>query len=156
MLKVSILEMCLRGFPESLLFLWAIDLINMKEFNIKKLFSFGFILTIVIYFVRLLPIQYGVNTLIAVGILITSEHFINKLPLEKAISSSLIVVTLLSICEFLNIAVLMYFFKATVKQMVTITYTKILTSIPSVILFVMFILIFNKFNRKIKMKGTMQ
>lgn len=156
MLKVSLVELFFRGFPETLLFLWAINLINMKKLNVKNWILQSVVLSIIIYLVRLLPIQFGVNTLIAVVILILTEHYIDKLPLTKAISSSLIVVTLLSICEFINIAVLLYIFKANVQKMFEIPYVKITNSILSLILFIIFILLFSTFNKKINMGGTIK
>lgn len=154
MLKVSILDMCFMGFSESLLLVWAISLINMKKLNIKIWILLSIFFTIIVYFLRMLPIQYGAHTLISVAILIVNAHYINKTPLIKSISSSLIVVILLFICEFVNIVLLMYLFKVNIQKMVNLPLQKTIVVLPSLMLFVIFILIFNNVNKKNIMKGN--
>lgn len=156
MLKVSLVELFFRGFPETLLFLWAIDLINIKKLNVKIWILLSPILTVVIYLIRMLPIQYGVNTLIAVVILITSEYLVNKLPLEKAIASSLIVVTLLSICEFINFIMLKYIFNIDTLKVMNEPLLKILLGLPSLVFFAAFVFVFYTFNKKRIMKGKIK
>lgn len=156
MLKVSLVELFFRGFPETLLFLWAINLINMKKLTIKRWILLSSILTVVIYLIRMLPIQYGVNTLIAVVILIISEYLVNKLPLEKAIASSLIVITLLSICEFINFMLLRYLFNINTSKLMNEPLPKILLGIPSLVFFAAFVFVFYTFNKKKIMKGKIK
>lgn len=148
MLKVSFLELFFRGFPESILFIWAISLINMKKISKKVWILLSIFLAILVYGVRLLPIQYGVNTLIIIVILIIGTYYIFKSPLTRAISSSLIVVTLLSICEFINITILIYLFKINIWKIINMPVKKVLFFSPSLILFILFILIFNNYNKK--------
>lgn len=150
MLKVSFLELFFRGFPESILFIWAISLINMKKISKKVWILLSIFLSIIVYTVRLLPIQFGVHTLITVVFLIIATSYFIKLPLTSAISSSLIVITLLSICEFVNSAVLIYLFNIDILNLVNVPSKKILIYVPSLALFAIFILIFNKFNKNIE------
>ncbi|SMC24554.1 hypothetical protein SAMN02745134_02208 [Clostridium acidisoli DSM 12555] len=149
MLKVSFLELFFRGFPESILFIWAISLINMKKISKKVWLLLSIFLSIIVYMVRLLPIQFGVHTLITVVFLIISTNYFIKLPLTRAISSSLIVITLLSICEFINSVLLIHLFNIDILNLVNIPSKKILIYMPSLVLFAIFILIFNKFNKNI-------
>lgn len=154
MLKVSLLELCLRGFPESLLFVWAINYINMKKINKRTWILLCIFLTIIVYFVRMLNIQYGAHVFIILVILIGSAHYISKLSLINSISSSLIVVILLSICEFANLIIITYLFKVNIQKIVNIPWMKFLILLPSLILFILFILIFNSINIKSISKGN--
>lgn len=154
MLKVTILELCFRGFPECLLSIWAINLINMKKLNKKIWVLLSAVFAIAVYLVRMLPIQYGVHTLITVIFFVTSAYYISHISLVKAISSTLIVITLLSICEFLNFVIILYVFKMNIQKMFSVTWEKILATLPSLILFICFILIFNFVNRRNVMKGN--
>jgi hypothetical protein len=148
MIKISLFKLCLVIFPRSLVCVWAINSINMKKIRTKLLILLSIFITICAYFLRTLPLHAGGYVFVIVLIFIITSHYINNLQLEEAICSSLILIILLSICEFANVMLLKFLYIIGIQNMLCIPLKKLLISLPSPILFTIFILIFNKFNRK--------
>ena len=106
MLRISLIEFILRTIPESFLIIWAIYLLSYKRINQKRYIASSVFIAISTYLVRMLPINYGVHTVINIIICILIVVLINKISISKAMSSVLKVVITISICEWVNTVVL--------------------------------------------------
>jgi hypothetical protein len=148
MIKISLFKLCLVIFPRSLVCVWAINSINMKKIRTKLLILLSIIISIFAYLLNYLPLHAGGYVFVIVGIFIISSHYVNNLQLEEAICSSLIIIILLSICEFDNVMLLKFLYIIRIQNMLCMPLKILLISLPAPILFTIFILIFNKFNRK--------
>ncbi|MTK12269.1 MAG: hypothetical protein F8N39_09310 [Clostridiaceae bacterium] len=104
------------------------------------------------YLVRMLPIQFGVHTIIIIMIFILINTSLNKIPIRKAISSSLISIITLSICESINLFVLNYI-KVDMEVIITKPLLKTLYFMPSLGLFALIILILYMVIRRNKKRG---
>ena len=105
MLRLTWVEFILRNIPEMLILIWGIHIISRKSIDIPKYMLSSIVLAIITFFVRWLPIYFGVHMIINI-ILIISIMAIIGIPLIKAIYSTLLMVFMLSLSEFLNSIIL--------------------------------------------------
>ncbi|MCY6484775.1 hypothetical protein OW763_10530 [Clostridium aestuarii] len=149
MLKLSLLEFFLRGIPEQFIFICANYVFSNKTIDKKALCISTILLTISSYLIRFLPIHYGVHTILFIITYVLLCVFISKIDIIKAISSALISVIILLICEGINVFVLEKLFKIQIDMVFKEPLSKILYSTPSLLLFGITVFIFHrKFYKK--------
>lgn len=151
MMKLHYIEILLRSIPEALLIIWGICVVARKSINMKIYIFSGIIIGIIDFFVRMLPIYFGIHTFIGVVLIICTMVIIG-IPIVKAIYGALLMILILSLSEFLNIAML-----SLLNVNTNIEFTnpvmKSVFGIPSLIitgLFIITIRHFIKKGRKIK------
>jgi hypothetical protein len=152
MLKLQFIQIFLLGFPETFLCFWAINYINNNKIQLKVLFITSFIIDVIIYFVRLLPILYGSNTIITILLFIFSAYKISNISLVRSISSCLIVSISMSVCELINIFIIT-FLNLKIQNIISNKINETIYLLPSFIFFIMFIIIYNYINEKYLLKG---
>lgn len=137
MLGINWIELFLRGIPEMFLVIWGIHIIARKNFNLKKSIILSIIMSIIIFFLRELPIYFGVHTMLTI-ILTICIMVIIGIPVTVSIYGTLFVFLILSLSEFLNMALLDLF---KINLNFTNSIKKSLLGIPSlIIMFLIFIL----------------
>ncbi|WP_125153538.1 hypothetical protein [Clostridium rectalis] len=142
MLKISLMEFFTRTIPESFLFVLTGYLFAKKNIDKKTYCTSSMVLAMCIYIIRMLPIHYGVHTIINIIICILIIATLNKIPVIQSITASLFAATILSICELVNFFILESILKLDIESMLNNSLTKVLNFIPSLILFALIILIF--------------
>ena len=105
MLKVTFLELLVRGIPEAFLMVLAAYCFANKKVNGKNYVVSSLIIALVVYLVRFLPISYGVHTILNVFVLIFLIFNINKIDLIASIRASILILMILFICEGLNVCI---------------------------------------------------
>ncbi|NMM64452.1 hypothetical protein HBE96_17690 [Clostridium sp. P21] len=105
MLKLTWIEFFLRIIPEIFILIWGVYVISRKSFDIPQYVLSSIIISILIFFIRWLPIYLGVHMMINIIITI-SIMFIIGIPLIKSIYSTLLMFFILSLSEFLNMLIL--------------------------------------------------
>lgn len=108
MLKLQWVEIFLRCIPEMLLIIWGVYEIAKRSINMKIYILSSIIMGLVTFFVRMLPIYFGVHTFIIVILIICLMSIIG-IPIINAICGSLLMVLILYLSELLNIAILNLF-----------------------------------------------
>lgn len=141
MLKLSIFEFFFRGIPEEFLVMFSIYVFSLKKIDAKKLIISGFIFGILVYLIRLLPIQPGVHTLILIPVMVLISTIINKIPLIKAISASILSVIIMYICEMINSLILIYVLRLNIEIAFENIFVKVGCFSISLILYLLFCLI---------------
>ena len=136
MLKLTLLEFFLRGLPEGFLLIFAVYAFSKTAINIKKYIVTSIIYVIAVYLIRLLPIQYGVHSILNIIVIIILSVNINKISIIKSIQASIMAMILEFICEGINVFVIQYIFKVDIKYLLTDVSLKILYGIPSLLIFV--------------------
>jgi hypothetical protein len=153
MLKLQWIEIFLRSTPEMLLMIWGIYVVARKSINMKIYILSSIIMAIVSFFVRMLPIYFGVHTLIIV-ILTICTMVITGIPIVKAIYGALLMFLILSLSEFLNLAILDLLNINTNIQF-TNSIIKSVFGIPSLIIICLFIMTIRYFiKRKEELKNV--
>ncbi|EHI98139.1 hypothetical protein CDLVIII_1446 [Clostridium sp. DL-VIII] len=105
MLQLTYTEFFLRTIPELFVLIWGIHIISGKSINTTKYIVSSVMLSLATFFVRWLPIYFGVHMIINM-ILIISIMVIIRIPLIKAIFSTLIMFFFLCLGEFINMVTL--------------------------------------------------
>lgn len=142
MLQVSWFEFIVRGFPEALLFVFAVYTFTKTKVNLKK-YSFSVILFwIIVYLIRFLPIQYGIHTLLSLIVLIIITNSINKIDVIKSIQAGIITFILGFVSEGLNA----FFIQSVLEKDLSIIskdpILKTLYGLPSLVLFGIFTILY--------------
>jgi len=135
MLKLTLLEFFLRGLPEGFLVIFAVYAFSNTAINIKKYILTSIIYVIAVCLIRLLPIQYGVHSILNIIVMIVLTVNVNKIGTIKAIQASIMAVILEFICEGINVFIIQYIFKVDIKYILTNLSLKILYGIPSLLIF---------------------
>lgn len=152
MIKISLLDLLLRVIPESFLFIFASYLFCNKKFDKKRIILSTLIFSNITYFIRLFPIQFGVHIILNIIVFIILCININKIPFAKSVNYSLILVSMLSLSEKLNIIILNNVFNGNIKPILNDDILKNIYIIPSMFLFLLGILICYKLLYKNKEK----
>ena len=108
MLKLTWIEFILRGIPEAFIMVWAVFSITRQAIAKDKYILCSTSLALVTYFVRFLPIRFGVNTVISTVFLVC-ELVIIGIPLIKSIYGVVSTTLLLLFGEMINIVLLSVF-----------------------------------------------
>lgn len=103
MLKLRPIEFFLRALPESFLFIFAIYVFSKTNIDKKKYLVSSFLYAIVIYIIRLLPINYGVHTILGLMFLVLFITIYNKVDVIKTMRSTIIMFLIQFISEGINI-----------------------------------------------------
>lgn len=134
MLKLSLLEFILRSIPEEFIFILAVHAFSKVAINKKKYILSGIIFSIAVYFIRLLPIEYGVHTLLSLIALIIIVNCINRINMVKVIRSSIIVFIIAFVFEGINVAFIQFVLKKDLNTIINNSVSRVLIGLPSVII----------------------
>ncbi len=148
MLKITLLEMLLRTIPEGIIIAFAICVFSNEIINRKKIIISGLIFGICIYFIRLLPISFGVHSILLIMIYILISTYYNNIKILKTISSSILSIIILSFFELVNFYMLVDIFNIPINVFLTSPIKKTIAGYPSLLLF--FIVIFLSYKFKYK------
>lgn len=151
MLKLTLFEFFLRIIPESILAVLSIYIFSFSRIKIKPVLISSALFALTTYLVRMLPIQFGVHTIIIMMIYILINIFVNNIPITKSISSVLLFTIFLSICEFVNMIIL-NLLKIDMQFEFRDSIVKIVYTTPSLVLFGGVILVFYLIVYELRMK----
>jgi hypothetical protein len=142
MLKLSWFEIIVRGIPEEFLFVLAAHAFSKTGINLKKYLLSGALLWVIIYLIRILPIQLGIHTILALISLIVLVSFINKVDIVKSIRAGIITTILAFVFEGINISFIQFVLKKDLSTIVNDPISKTLYGMPSLMLFGIFIVVY--------------
>lgn len=106
MLRLHPIEFLLRGIPEGFLFILSIYVFSKVNINKKRYIISSLLYSITTYIIRLLPINYGVHTILSLlflGILII---YYNKIDVVKALRGTIIIFLIQFLTEGINVILL--------------------------------------------------
>lgn len=141
-MEVSLLELFARGIPESALFILASYIFSKRQLDLKRFVVSTVVYSLLVYIIRLLPIQYGINNILTVFAIIAVNIMINRIDIIKSIKIAIFIFIIQFICEGINIFILQYLFKYDLNYIFSDAKLKILYGIPSLIIFGAILLLF--------------
>lgn len=156
MLKITMLEMFARTIPEGLIYIFAGYVFAGQKLDIKRWLLSGVALGATFYLIRLLPIHFGVHSILGLMLCIFLLTYTNQLNMIKAISSGMVCFITLYICEWFNIFIVTEVLKIPVDVFFGDLPTKLLYSFPSLLLFfliILFIYYIKKRRKRSKREG---
>lgn len=141
-MEVSLLELFARGIPEGALFILASYVFSKRQLDLKRFVVSTVVYSLLVYIIRLLPIQYGINNILTVFAIIAVNIMINRIDIIKSIKIAIFIFIIQFICEGINIFILQYLFKYDLSYIFSDAKLKILYGIPSLIIFGAILLLF--------------
>ena len=143
MLKITLLEFFFRGLPEGFLIIFAAYVFSNTAINIKRYIISSLLVLIAITSIRLLPIQYGVHTILNIIVIIVLTVNINKINIIKSIKASIMAMILEFICEGINMFIIQHVFKVDILHVLSEPSLKTLYGIPSLLIFAAIVSIYS-------------
>jgi hypothetical protein len=131
MLKLTAIEFIVRTIPEAFVYIFAGYAFSNSKFNIKKYITASIAFAISVYFIRIMPINYGVHTILSIIIQAIILISISKINVIIAVKSSIITTICLFILELLNLLALNFIFKEQVESIMLNPISKTISGLPS-------------------------
>ncbi|WP_061328742.1 hypothetical protein [Clostridium botulinum] len=151
MLKIGVIELLMRLTPESFLLIFIVQAFSNSKISKNKYILSSILLATTIYSIRLLPIHYGVYTILNIIAIVLICIFINEVTPIKAISYSLILSIFLALSEALNLYFIYKIFGENVVDIFENPLKKSISGIPSMIMLIITVLfIFKIKNRRVR------
>ncbi len=144
---VSILEMLIKGIPESFLLMFALYIFTNTRVAIKKYLLLSSILTVITYFTRWFPINLGTHTMLTLLLLIVIHLTANKGSLHyiiKTIVSVIVIALIILVSETIDMLLLAQIYgNKEANEMLTSSdaVIKSLSALPSIVIFGLVVLI---------------
>lgn len=148
MLKLHPIEFFLRAVPEGFLFIFAVYVFSKVNINKPKYIISSILFAIIMFIVRLLPINYGVHTILALMLVVLLTTTYNKIDVIKAMRSVLSVVLIQFLTEGINILILNLIPNINIDTLFDDPVVKTLIGLPSLLIAALLIYIFYAFNKK--------
>jgi len=142
MLALTAFEFIVRTIPEAFIFIFACYAFSNTKVNTKKYIISSILLAICTYFVRMLPINYGVHTILIIIIQTVILTNMNNIDIIKSVKSTIMTVILILIFEGINMLALNLIFKDGLDSMLSNTTLKTIYGLPSLVCVFITILIY--------------
>lgn len=155
----SVIELLIKGIPETFLFVWAVNVLTRTKFELKKYLTISIILMIITYLTRWLPISLGTHTMLVLLCLIFLYLITNKLDLQfivKTITSIILIAIIVVVAEVLDMMLLTAIFgKITAESYFNSTSSLIrsVSALPSITIFGIIVLMIHLIMSKKDKKG---
>ncbi|AGK98408.1 hypothetical protein [Clostridium pasteurianum] len=135
MLKVSFLEFIMRGIPEGLLLFLAAYAFTKNKIQLNRYLISVILLSVIVYLIRLLPIENGADSMLNLIVFITLAIFANGFPVIQSIKVCIVIMLLEFICELVNIFFLQFILGKDLNFLFRDQILKILYNSPSLLIF---------------------
>jgi len=142
MLKLEPIEFFLRAIPEGLLIILGIYVLSKTSIDKRKYLVSSIVYAITIFCIRLLPINYGVHTILILLFLVLLTIIYIKIDVILTMRSALIVFLLQFISEGINVFILQLIPNINLDKLFLNPVSKTLLGIPSLMLLAIIIYIF--------------
>ncbi|KOR25699.1 hypothetical protein P9J83_10545 [Clostridium sporogenes] len=141
MLKLSVVEFVARAVPEAFLLIFAIYTFSNTRINKKRYLLSSFLMIIMIFIIRSLPISYGIHTILSIMVLVLLSYIINKIDVITAVKSTIITIIFQFVCEGINIFIIQYVLKDDMNYIFNNANLKTIYGIPSLTIFTCIVLL---------------
>lgn len=150
MFEMSLIYLAGIVIPEGLFFVWAFYTLSQTRISINRYFLSVIINVILVCGVKLLPIDFGVHTLLLIVAYIITNIVINKINVIKSIVVTISVIIIEFICEIIDLFIIQHLFKSNAEYIFSNSILKVLYGFPSFLLFVFFIILLKFLIKKIE------
>ena len=150
MLELQPIEFLLRTIPEGFLIILAIYVFSNTTIDRNDYITTSLISTCMIFGVRVLPVNYGVHTIISIGLVIILSVLKNKINTIKVIKSALIYIIFQFIAEGINMFIIERVLKEDMNAIFADPFKKSIYGIPSLIIVFILIMSYKMFVKRKK------
>lgn len=139
MLKLLPIEFFLRLILESFILILAGYAFSSMRIEKKDFCISSALLAVATYLIRMLPIHFGVHTIILLVVYVLISVKINKIDINRAISAGLFSSIVLFLSEWINIFVLTKILKINIDIIFKSPIKKSIYLLPSIMLFALMV-----------------
>jgi len=150
MLNLEPIELILRAIPEGFLYMLGVYIISRNNLEKYKYILSSIIIGVSVYIFRLLPISYGVHTILTILLVIFLSNIYNKIEVVSVIKSTIIIFIIQFLSEGLNILILKLIPNLDLDKLFNIPIYKNLLGIPSLIISLLILIVMKKYIYKKK------
>jgi hypothetical protein len=147
MLKLSAFEFIFRTLPEAFIFIFASYLFANQKINTKKYILSSIMVAISIFLIRMLPINYGVHTILNIITQTLILNSINKIDIIPAVKSALVTTICLFIIELLNMVALNIIYGNQLNEILSNPMLKTIYGLPSLAAFLIIVICYYYFKK---------
>ena len=134
MIQLTWIEFFIRVIPESFFVILLIHAFSKQAIDKKKYIMATLVYSILVFSVRMLPISYGIHTMVNLIMLILITSTINKIDIKIGIPSSILTLIFLFICELVNMLIVQDLLHLDIERMFYSVYIKTIYSSLSLVL----------------------
>jgi hypothetical protein len=127
--------------PEAFLVMYAIYLLTSSKVELKKIFLSSIIGGVGVYVTRLLPVHFGVHTILAIMLYIVLAGNLNKIETFKAITLVLTLQITLFICDIIFVIIYTHVFGFTAETVLGHNWLSAIAGTPPLLLFYLLVLL---------------
>lgn len=131
MLKLTLLEFFLRVIPEAMTFILGVHAWSKIQIYKKNFLLSSFLLAVGIFMIRMMPISYGIHTLLTIIVVIILMTQLQKIDIVKAIRGSIITIICQFCAEMINAIMITTLFKQDLEMIFEQPLLKIIYGLPS-------------------------
>lgn len=146
------LSLIVRMIPEAFLLIYSIYILTNTKVYFKKIFISSILGGLGVYIIRLLPVHFGVHTIISVMLYIVLAVKINNIEMFKAMATTLVAIIIIFISDLVLVFVYTNIFQLSSELLFGESWISALTSIPSLILFYLIVKFIAFFREKRNIK----
>lgn len=155
MLKSEPIEFFLRAIPEGFLYILGVYIFSKIKIDRNKYIKSSLITSIVVYCIRLLPIDYGVHTILTILFIIFFSMSYNKIDQIKVIRATITTFIIQFLSEGINMIILNFIPNLNVDNLFNDAIMKTFLGIPSLIItLIILILFYNSCKKKDEIKDV--
>lgn len=132
-MKIPFLAFILQGIPEMIAIVLLAFVITKASLEWKKICIIGIIMGFASYFIRLLPLTFGIHTVILIGILFIILSKYARVNFNSALIGSLLSFLAIIVAETISLSLLMPIFNVTSEILFTNTIVRVLISWPQIL-----------------------
>ena len=138
MLEISLLQLACKGIPEGIAYVVGMYALTGLKIRWKQLSFMSGILILATYLIRLLPIRFGIHTMLILFTAIVVFMVTTKTPVIRNIKAALMILAFLIVSEMINLLLLQVLYDSDrVQEIIADNIQKTLYSIPSTVIFIL-------------------
>lgn len=139
MLQQPLYSLFIRMIPEAFFVLLSICLLTNSKINYKNIAIASIIGGTGVYLIRLMPIHFGVHTVLGTMIYILLSFKFNNIKLQRAIVGTLISVILLFISDIMLFTIYEGVLKLSLEILIGNSLLAVIATLPSLIIYYMMV-----------------
>lgn len=148
MLKLEPIEILLRAIPEGFLYILGVYVFSKVRIHKKSYIISSLITSIAIYFIRELPINYGVHTILSILFIVFLSILYNEIDSIKVIRSTILTFIIQFLSEGINMIVLTSIPSLNLDKLFSVAICKTLLGLPSIAITLVVCIWFYNVNKK--------
>lgn len=131
---MTLFSLLFQGIPEIIALTSLAFTLAKADTDWKKISILGSVLAIAIYLIRLLPITFGIHTIICIALLIIFVNTVAKVDISTSVFSAISSMIILILVETLTNNLIFYIFNFSINTITEDPFLATIVGIPQVII----------------------